>query len=362
MSKIMIFIDGTWLYSNSARLCDSYGDPDFRIDFGKLPHVLASEVSRHLGPNEVDVIRTYLFGSYAANYDLRDEDSVNRRRDFFDMLREEYHYEVETYPINYMGRRVRKMDRDPRDPFEPKEKCVDISLATAVLYYAAIPNAYDIAVVVVGDRDFIPMLQNVRRLGKRVAIASIKNSCAPEFADPSDESRVKDYDLIWLDDLLHRLELKYERHQEKCDSPFHHGNPYVWTTFKPRKGQKFYCDDCKQIFMKQKRDAQQEMGDNPEEELNSEEQLLSEDQESNGNVLIEMKMTGYVKKLFPAKGYGFIAADNGNDYFFHLTDLVNLEFERLFEGMEVDFEIKNQPSNGKQGSAQNVHPHFESTE
>src|SRR5437899_11811370 len=106
-----------------------------------------------------------------------------------------------------MGRRLRRQDRDPNDSFEPKEKCVDISLATSMLYFAAIPYAYDIAIGVVGDQDFKPVLQHVRRLGKRVAIASIKGCCAPEFADPADEARVKDFDIIWMDNFLDELEL-----------------------------------------------------------------------------------------------------------------------------------------------------------
>ena len=81
MPKAMVFIDGTWLYSNVPRLSEAYGQPDFRVDFGKLPVVLAEAVSRHLANENVDIVRTYLFGSYAANYDSRDDDSVQRRRD-----------------------------------------------------------------------------------------------------------------------------------------------------------------------------------------------------------------------------------------------------------------------------------------
>src|SRR5207237_7560217 len=101
---------------------------------------------------------------------LRDQDAVQRRIDFFSTLKEEHHYEVETYTVNYRGRRLRKADRDPKDTLDPTEKCVDISLATSMLYFAAIPYAYDIGIAVIGDQDFKPMLQHVRRLGKRVAI------------------------------------------------------------------------------------------------------------------------------------------------------------------------------------------------
>lgn len=352
MAKIMIFIDGTWLYANNPNLSEAYGDPSYRVDFGKLPGVIAEEVGQMLDTTEVDVVRTYLYGSYASNYDFRDEDAVNRRTDFFDMLKEEYHYEVDTFPINFMGRRLRKADRDPKDPFEPKEKCVDIALATTMLYLAAIPYAYDIGIAVIGDRDFMPMLQNVRRLGKRVAIASIKGSCAPEFADPRDEARVKDFDIIWLDDLLHKLELKYERHQIPCESPTHRGNRLVWTTFHPRKGQKFYCDECRQDFARQKMASQQEF-------VSLQPEPMSDAAGMSGSPLA-MKMSGSVKRLVQDKGYGFIQSTDGKDYFFHFTDLRDdLEFENLHEGTPVDFEVKKQPSTDKAGAAQNVRQHVE---
>jgi len=350
MLKLMIFIDGTWLYSNTYKLSDAYGDPSFHVDFDKLPLVLAEEISRKLGGFDVEVVRTYLFGSIPTNYDFKDEEIVSRRRDFYDMLRQEHHYEVQIFPIDFKGRRLRKVDRQPDDPFEPREKCVDIALASTMLYYAALPHAYDVAVAVLGDRDFAPLLQSVRQLGKRVAIASIKGSCSPVFADPRDELRLKDFDIIWLDDLLPRLELKYERHQERCESPIHKGDPLVWTTYRPRKGKRFFCEECRAEYQRQKREAQRELLGSAEEE-----EELSPD---NGE-FYESWLTGTIKRLIPAKSYGFITTATGRDYFFHLTDLEGLEFEELYEGMQVDFEVRRQPSGGRAGAAQSVQPHLD---
>jgi cold shock CspA family protein len=347
MPKAMLFIDGTWLYSNTPKLADYYGKLDYHVDFGKLPRVLAEEVGKRMGGTDIDVVRTHLFGSYAANYDLQDEDSVQRRLDFFSLLREEHHYEVEIYPINFRGRRLRRADRDPRDTFEPKEKCVDISLATAILYYAAIPNAYDIAIVVLGDQDFKPVLQHVRRLGKRVAIASIRYSCAPDFADSRDEARVKDYDIIWLEDLLVQLELKYERHLLRCESPSHAGDRNVWTTFHPRKNQRFYCDACRMEFTKQKQEAQQQYVTSGLEAPGFSEGSRKTDP--------RQTMKGEVKKKVADRGFGFIGAEDGHDYFFHLTDLEDdLNFDFMSEGEPVVFEVKREPSPDKAGAAQHV--------
>ncbi|MBI5191719.1 MAG: NYN domain-containing protein [Nitrospirae bacterium] len=348
MAKVMLFIDGTWLYKNMPRLSEAYGQADFRIDFGKLPLVLSGEVARQLGSTSVDVVRTHLFGSYAANYDLKDDDAVQRRLDFFDMLKEEHNYELELFPINFRGRRLRRNDRDPEDSFEPKEKCVDISLATAMLYYAAIPNAYDIAICVVGDQDFKPVLQNVRKLGKRVAIASIKGSCAPEYADARDEARVKDYGIIWLDDLLEELALRYERHKLPCQSPMHKGDREVWTTFYPRRGQRFYCPDCQSEFASQKQEAQQEYVSSNVEEVKPAAEAAPAPTPG-------MRIPGVVKKKVADRGFGFIQTEEGLQYFFHLTDLEgDLEFQEVEEGLHVEFEIKKDPNHDKAGAAQKV--------
>jgi cold shock protein len=349
MAKLMIFVDGSWLWHNNPKLSHSYGGEGFKIDFGKLPAVLADEIKKQISSTEGDVVRTHLFGSCAVNSDPQDEDIADRQTDFFHMLKEEYHYECEIFPIDFRGRRLKKEDRDSRDSFEPREKCVDIALATHMLYFAAIPYAYDIAIAVVGDRDFIPLFQHVRRLGKRVAIASIKGACASEYSDTKDPSRVKDFDLIWLDDLLNKLELKRERHQLECESPDHKGPRKIWTDYYPRKGQKFYCDECRESFKKQKQEAQKEYVSDklavfPENEIQS----IS---------LIGTTLTGRIKAIRPDKGFGFIAASDGNDYFFHFSDLQSgLVFDKLQIGLPLIFDIKKLPSEGKAGAAQNVKP------
>ncbi|MFH1737745.1 MAG: cold shock domain-containing protein, partial [bacterium] len=274
------------------------------------------------------------------------------------MLKEEFHYEVDVFPINYYGRRLRPDDRDPDDRFEPKEKCVDIALATSVLFYAAMPYAYDIAIAVVGDRDFIPVFQAVRRLGKRVAIASIHGCCAADYFDLEDRAHLRDLDVIWLDDLLDKLELRYEPQLLICESPFHSGDRKVWTTFRPRKGQRFYCDTCRREFQEQHdtNDEEDESGHNlsydPEMPVFTQEECYQDNEEETppGD-----RMTGCIKTIKRDKGYGFIAAEDGKDYFFHLSELAEeLDWETLEEDTPVQFDTKTCPSEGKAGAAAHV--------
>jgi CspA family cold shock protein len=52
-------------------------------------------------------------------------------------------------------------------------------------------------------------------------------------------------------------------------------------------------------------------------------------------------MTGSVKKVVFDRGFGFIAADDGQEYFFHRTGLdSSLEFDRLGDGDRVTFEVE----------------------
>jgi cold shock protein len=64
--------------------------------------------------------------------------------------------------------------------------------------------------------------------------------------------------------------------------------------------------------------------------------------------------TGTVKKLVSERGFGFIAADDGKEYFFHRSALAaTLDFDRLAGGEKVQFEIQQDPKGAR---ARNVEP------
>jgi CspA family cold shock protein len=54
--------------------------------------------------------------------------------------------------------------------------------------------------------------------------------------------------------------------------------------------------------------------------------------------------TGTVKKLVSERGFGFITADDGKEYFFHRSGLdASLDFDRLRGGEKVEFDIEQSP-------------------
>ncbi|NQT30820.1 MAG: cold shock domain-containing protein [Deltaproteobacteria bacterium] len=50
-------------------------------------------------------------------------------------------------------------------------------------------------------------------------------------------------------------------------------------------------------------------------------------------------MKGTVKKLIRDRGFGFITAEDGNEVFFHRSDLVEADFDAMEEGASVEFEM-----------------------
>jgi CspA family cold shock protein len=54
--------------------------------------------------------------------------------------------------------------------------------------------------------------------------------------------------------------------------------------------------------------------------------------------------TGTVKKVVSDRGFGFITAEDGKDYFFHRDGLDrSLDFDRLVGGERVSFDVEASP-------------------
>jgi cold shock protein len=54
--------------------------------------------------------------------------------------------------------------------------------------------------------------------------------------------------------------------------------------------------------------------------------------------------TGTIKKVVADRGFGFITAEDGKDYFFHRDSLsASLDFDRLNGGEKVEFQVEQGP-------------------
>ena len=73
--------------------------------------------------------------------------------------------------------------RDLHDETHQKE--VDVSLATTLIS-GAVRDSYDTAVIISGDRDFVPAIEYVRSMGRRVEVMSFESSLSTQLSKVAD--------------------------------------------------------------------------------------------------------------------------------------------------------------------------------
>jgi CspA family cold shock protein len=66
-----------------------------------------------------------------------------------------------------------------------------------------------------------------------------------------------------------------------------------------------------------------------------------------------MSMNGTIKRMVSDKGFGFVAAQDGNEYFFHQSACTSTPFDSMHEGQAVTFERGQGPKGPR---AENVQP------
>ncbi|KAL7490288.1 hypothetical protein ACHAW6_016036 [Cyclotella cf. meneghiniana] len=195
--KVMLFIDGTWLYYslharklNRCSIIPKFGkgwQANYKVDWMALPRLVCrqieeqrnSETSFKGSDRPLEITRVMVFTSAKKE---TDPNSIRMR-----MFREMANANYDVHMMETVGK---------------GEKCVDIQLAVEMLHYATVPNAYDMAVLLSGDKDFVPALVRTRQKGKEVVICSMKSGCNRVLYE---SPHIRDYNVIWLEDCLDEL-------------------------------------------------------------------------------------------------------------------------------------------------------------
>ena len=66
-----------------------------------------------------------------------------------------------------------------------------------------------------------------------------------------------------------------------------------------------------------------------------------------------MAMKGTIKRMVSDKGFGFVLAEDGNEYFFHKSACTSTPFDSMHEGQAVTFQRGQGPKGPR---AENVQP------
>ena len=117
---------------------------------------------------------------------------------FYKMLKQELHFETTILPLGKKTLRCNKCG-DMRTTYT--EKGVDVALATKLLVLAN-NRAFDTAILLSGDKDYLETVKAVKAQGLRVEIVSWRGSLSRDLADESSST------VIYLDDLHDEVELK----------------------------------------------------------------------------------------------------------------------------------------------------------
>ena len=171
--RVMIFIDGSNVFK-SIKNYNRDNQKDFKIDYFKLIECLT---------NGRNLIRSYYYGSENVPPNQNQTNYLNKLR--------LSGFEVVTKPL--------RTYTDQSGASFKTEKGIDVSLATDFISLAW-ENAFDTAIIVSGDSDYIEAIKRVKQKGKKVEVVSFINSIGTELQMSSDKT-------IFLDNITDQIAL-----------------------------------------------------------------------------------------------------------------------------------------------------------
>lgn len=179
MERVMVFLDlnnfNDGLKSYCQKTLENSGKPI------PTPNFDIVKLAEQLTANRL-LLRTYV---YTAQGKAEDNPEVHEKhRRFIDALRRTPRVEP---VVGYLSKQpVPGKEMDPKDPttFIQIEKETDVNIAKDLLT-KAFYNAYDTAILISADSDFIPVLKSIREIGKNVEVVVVagQNSRLDAYAD-----------------------------------------------------------------------------------------------------------------------------------------------------------------------------------
>lgn len=222
--KAMAFIDGTWLYRSRDVLFAKLGETNgCEIDYANLPRIFSEKLANHVG-SDVDLVRTHYFGTIPAS---RPGYAPLKQESFYDFLEKTCGYETEISEVPVGG------------DVHLDEVWVKMAVGASLLFNAALPNAFDIAILIGDSLSYEPMLGKVRLYGKRIQLVSAHTA---EGTLPANslvgKSRYLDFPPLYLDEFAENVRLVRERVTRVCKN-CGSTEETTWA------GPEFFCSNCR---------------------------------------------------------------------------------------------------------------------
>lgn len=166
----MVFIDYQNLYISMKNHMYAKSKKTFNINFYKLAQELNEIVKERLSSV---LVKTYLFAYQPCDKLLE----LPEQRQYYDwLLKQKNNNYFEVIEGRQEIRNISDeipIDINDRSTYTTIEKGTDVNLAVTMLS-KAYTNAFDIAILVSGDSDYIPAVEILHQLGKVVIIASVQ--------------------------------------------------------------------------------------------------------------------------------------------------------------------------------------------
>jgi len=153
MNRVSVFIDGSNLYHI---LKNMFGNSIKPIDFN-----FEKFVNKIV--NDKKLIRVYYYNSPLDR--KRDEGAYRKQQKFFDKIRK-------TPNFNLVLCRMQKIKIDRKTIYQVKEDDIHLAVDMVKLAYS---NSYDCAILISSDGDFVPAVNAIKEIGKKVVNIGLEN-------------------------------------------------------------------------------------------------------------------------------------------------------------------------------------------
>ncbi|MEE4177556.1 MAG: NYN domain-containing protein [Bacteroides sp.] len=282
LTRIGVFYDGNYFLHVSNYY--NYVHPrKRRLSIAGLHEFIRQQVAAEDGGdyNLCHIVDAHYFrGRISAQEASQRGNQLYYERVFDDILMSEgvvTHY----FPLkNFYGKR--------------EEKSVDVYLALEA-YEIARTGKIDVLVLISSDGDFVPLIRKVNGLGVRVMVLCWDF----EFTNDEGQKMVTRTSQHLLEEVSYPIQM-----HELIDSRLKKNDPLVNSLF-------------------------------VQEEFNS--PTTTDDDDKFNRIDLEDVKTSEILSL--KNGYGFIKYPN-NNLFFHYTDVLNVDFNELLTGDEVEFSVE----------------------
>lgn len=188
--KSMAFIDYQNFDISFKRYLAHINETHFGVNYQKLSSVINSKISLN-----TTMMKTYLF-AYKPCEQLMQLSRFEGYYNWLSGMKSKPLFEVieGTQEIRQISKSV-AIDINDTNTYTTQEKGTDINLAVNMLS-KGYQNAYDVAILVSGDTDYIPVVRELNHLGKIVVLASFPNQNISKYSEYMDAHIKMDLKLL----------------------------------------------------------------------------------------------------------------------------------------------------------------------